>query len=66
MAELLGHETWLQKVPRQMQQVGRSNLILTKKKFQKKIGEDLKKKKKNFNSAALEISSTALNCFCSS
>jgi len=31
MAELLEHEIWMQKVPRQMQQVGRSNLILTTK-----------------------------------
>jgi len=31
MAELLEHEIWMQKVPRQMQQVGHSNLILTTK-----------------------------------
>jgi len=31
MAELLEHETWMQKIPRQMQHVGRSNLILTTK-----------------------------------
>jgi len=68
MAELLEHETWMQKVPRQMYQVGRSNLILITKWLpcQKalilhKMCEELKKKRINW--VALEINSTALNCF---
>jgi len=63
MAELLEYETWMQKVPRQMQQVGRSNLILTTKQFHTKCVKIIKKqktKKKQFSSPGNKFHSSGL------